>query len=303
MLLVLAVVPLPGIQQLAGLTQLGRASGWWAAQFGGWPPSFSPLSTGLLGLVLARFALDLVLPPAASASTRKLWSAVAQGLYLGASFAGGIAMGLAMDERFPDLVLLDGPILGVLLGAVMLVTGAALWSMAGLVRRSGIASGALLLFGVWEAVRAARFTVELILASQAGEPDLGWLAVHTGAVPLSLTMVALWRWTPSDLPVHLGRSLVIRGPLDILILPLVVGALVGTLASDLAGYPVWTPQPPLYDPGLLARTVAALLVVPTLGWWMRRQPGAPGSPIWVVAASLTALTSGLLWLIVWWNAS
>ncbi|MFK7930682.1 MAG: hypothetical protein AB8H79_21025 [Myxococcota bacterium] len=296
MLLGLALVPLPGISQGASLAQLGRGSAWWMDTVGGWPPAFSPLSTGLLGLVLARFALDTVVPMGGPPSTRRLWAAIAQGLYLGASFAGGVAMGLTLESRFPDLVVLDGLVLGVLLGAIGLITAAALWSMASLIRRSGVASGALLLFGVWEIIRSLRFIAELLLANNAAEPDLGWLAIHTGALPLGLTLLALWRWVPHRSPLPVIRSLALRGPLDVLFVPLAVGALAGVLTSDLSGFPSWTPQPPIYDPGTLARTVAALLVVPALGFWLRRQPGRPGAFGWAILGFVLLAATAGLWI-------
>jgi len=177
-----------------------------------------------------------------------------------------------------------------------LLTAAALWSMVSLIRTSGVASGALLLFGVWEIIRGLRFIAELLLAHNAGEPDLGWLAIHTGALPMGLTLLALWRWVPHRYPANVMRSLALRGPLEVLFLPLAVGALVGVLTSALSGFPAWTPQPPIYDPGTLARTVAALLVVPALGFWLRRQPGQPGSVGWAVLGIVLLAATGGLWL-------
>ena len=302
----LAIIPLPGIHQQAALTQLGRVSAWWAQVAFAWPPAFSPLATGLLGLVVARGLMDLATHPGQDAFVRRLWVAIASGLYLGGTFAGGVGLGLTLDLRFPDLLVLDNRlVLAVLIGLSTTAAAAALWSISGLVRKSAIASGALLFFFAWELLRITRFLGELGFALfDAGgpEPGLGFMPMHAGLVPLGLTCVALWRWSPDRYPIRIARDLHVRGPLDLLALPLAIGAIAGTLTADLSDVPAWTPQSPLYDTGLLARSLASLLVVPALAVWMRRQPGSPGGWGWaVVGFGLIALSLAAMALTMSWS--
>lgn len=301
LLLGLAVVPLPGIDQAAALQQLGRASAWWSHAAAAWPPAFSPLSSGLLGLVLARLALDLILGPEQDLATRRLWTAVIMGLYLGGTFVGGVALALALRRTFSDLLVVQDPfVLAGLVGLSTTAAAAAAWSFASLVRRSGLASGALLLFGVWELVRMGRFLLELgfaLLGTDSPEPGLALMPLHLGVLPVALVCLALWRASPGPLPVLLARRLTVRSPLDLLIVPLVVGAIAGTFAADLAGIPPWTPQSPLYDQGLLARTLGSLLVVPAISVWLMQRRAGPGHWGWAVLALglLLAVGGGLAW--------
>ncbi len=289
-----ALIPLPGVLQGAALAQLGRTGALWATHVGPFPPAFSILSTGLLGLVLARFALGVAVDRARPAPSDAAWTWTLAAMFVAASWLGGVAMSLALHERFRDLYAVE-PVLGALVdGVVVAVAGALLWSLADLVRASGVASGALLLFAAWESVRILRFLAELVAAAAAGEPELAWLALHSGLVPVALMMLSLWRFRPAAGERPVWRGLTVRGPLDLLALPLVAGALASVVADDLMGYPSWTPQPPLYDPGLLPRTLAALLAVPAIGAWVRRGPGAPGSIGWFLGAlALLGLTVGL----------
>lgn len=281
----LALIPLPGIDQTAALHQLGHASALWVQGLAAWPPAFSPLATGLLGLVVARLAMDLLASPRQDEIVQRLWVAITTGLYIGGTFAGGVALGLTMELRFDHLlVVTDRVVLAGLIAISTTAAAAALWSLATLVKRSGVASGALLLFGAWELTRMGRFLADLGLALfQDGgpEPGLGLMPAHAGLLPIALVALALWRWTPVW-----GRPILretrARGPIDLLVFPLAVGGVAATIAADIAGMPPWTPQSPLYDQGLLARTLASLLVVPAIGVWMRRQPGAPGHWGWAV---------------------
>lgn len=299
MLFIAGCLPLPSVDQAAALAQLGRVSAWWAARVAPVPPAFSILAPGLLGLVVARFGLSMAVNPRAPSPTDGAWRATIASLFVTASFVGGIAMSLALHHRFSDLHRAD-PVLGALIdGAGTAVGAAVLWSLATLVRQSGVASGALLLFGAWELARTVRFTLELIAAALAGEGPLLALSLHTGLVPLAVLMLALWRWVPGPYPIGLWRGLTLRGPLDLLVLPLVAGGLASIIADDLAGYPSWTPQPPLYDPGLLARTLAGLLVVPAIGAWVRRVPGRVGGARYLIGGLiLLGLTGALAALVL-----
>lgn len=288
------LLPLPGVDQAAAHAALGRVSAWWASQVGVWPPAFSLLSGGLLGLVAARFAQDLVLGPWMAPSARPIWRALFAGLYLAGSGVSGLAIGLTLDHRLPELAPLGAVVTGTLTAAGSVAAAALVWSLAALFRSSGLGNGAAALFLVAEFVRAGRYYAEWIAGVAAGEPDLGWLPLSGPLVPLGLVCLLLWRWTP-DFPRDVARGLHARGATDLLALPLILGALGGTLAADLAGWPSWFPQSPLYDPGLVARAVGTLLAVPALGFWVARQPGKPGSPWWLGFGLLAlAATLGLL---------
>lgn len=298
LLLLCALLPLPGVHQLAALHQLGRATAWWARIVGGWPPGFSALSMGLGGLVFARLGLGLILAPDMPATTARTWRTGILTIYVFGSALTGVAMGLTLAERFPDLVTTDALLLATLDAATFSVVAVFLWALADLVRKSGVASGSLLLFGAWEAVRMTRFALELLAAAEAGEVGLMPLAFHLGTLPAVLILVALWRWEPGPLPLPVGRALVLRSPVDLIVVPMVIGAVAATIANDLSGFPSWTPQPPLYDPGLVSRTLGGLLVVPALGWWMRSQPGHRGTVGWAVVALGLLLLTGALVLLV-----
>lgn len=306
MLVGLALIPLPGIDQTASLHQLGRASGWWVERALPWPPAFSPLSTGLLGLVVARAAMELLTHPGQDAFTRRLWTSIASGLFLGGTFAGGVALGLSLELSFDDLlVVTDKVVLAGLIAVSTTLTAAALWAISDLIKKSGLGSGALTLFFVWELARMGRFVLELgfALFQEGGpEPGISWMPLHIGLLPMGMICLALWRRTPGKLPARLMRNLSLRSPLDLLILPLVVGAVAGTVASDLAGMPQWLPQSPLYDQGLLARSLASILVIPAVAAWTQRQPGAPGHIGWGIAGLVLLVgTFAMLGFTLWWG--
>jgi len=308
LLLGLAIIPLPGVDQHAALIQLGRASGWWTRVAVAWPPAFSPLATGVLGLVLARLAMDLLVAPRQDPVARRLWIAITSGLYLGGTFAGGVAIGLTLEQRYADLLVLNNRVvLAMLIGLSTTAAAATLWSLATLIKRSGLASGALLLFFAWELVRIGRFLLELgfaLFGPDGPEPGMGYMPMHSGLVALGLTCIAIWRWAPDAYPIRITRNVAVRGPVDLLAIPLVVGAIAGTLAADLTDVPAWTPQPPLYDTGLLARTLGSLLVVPALAVWVRRQSGAPGHWGWGVGGALLMAFSVLgMSFCMWWSPS
>lgn len=302
----LALLPLPGIDQDAALRQLGRSSQWWTSVAIPWPPAFSPLSTGLLGLVIGRLALGLLTVPGQDPVVRRLWQAITLGLYLGGTFASGVALGLTLDLRYPDLIVVgDQVVLAGLAGVSCTAAAAALWSIAELIARSGLVSGALALFGAWEAVRIVRFMVEAVLELAAGGgPELGaaWMPLHAGLLPVGMICLSLWRRTPDRGPVRVMRNMWLRGPFDLLVLPLVAGAIAATISADIAGIPQWTPQPPLYDQGLLARSMVSLLVVPTIAAWAERRPGTPGSVGWGIAG-FVLLGGTAVWLAgsLWWE--
>jgi hypothetical protein len=301
MLAIAGTVPLPGVHQRAALGQLGRVAAWWVDVAAPFPPAFSILSTGLIGLVIARFALALAVNPRQPAPSDRAWTMAITMMYVSASWLGGVALALTLHHRFADLYVGD-PVLGALVDGTAIAVGAALaWALADLVRASGVASGALVLFGAWELTRIGRYAIELAAAAAAGEPELPWLALHGGFIPLALMMLALWRWTPRSGPIVVWRGLTVRSSLDLLMLPLVAGGLASLVADDLLGHPSWTPQPPLYDPGLLPRTLASVLVVPAVGAWSRRHAGAPGSVGWLFGAlallGLTIGAAGGLWLL------
>jgi len=250
--------------------------------------------------VFFRLARDLVVTDDLRPEQRRLWGGAVALLYVLAAAGSGAVLGAGLAGRFPDLVTTGDAAMALLAAASCAAVAACLWSVADLIRRSRLASGALLLFLVWEGLRALRFVVELLGAARANEPDRLVLVLHTGALPVVLVLLALWRWEPRSWPIPLGRGLKARGPLDLVAVPLVLGAIAGTLTADLVDYPTWTPQPALYDPGLLARTLGGLLAVPALAWWLRRQDGAPGHPAWLaLAGSVLALSlalAGLVWL-------
>lgn len=284
LLLIAAFLPLPSADQAASLAQLGRVSAWWVERFGAVPPAFSILSSGLIGLVIVRFGLAMTVNPRDPSPGDGIWKATLLTLFVAASFVLGVAMGLAIHHRFPDLHRGD-PVIGALSdGATGAVTAALLWSLADLVRRSGVAAGAMLLFGVWELTRIGRYIMELLAAASVREPELFTLAGHTGLLPVACMMLVLWRWSPTRTPSAVWRGLTLHSPLDLLVLPLAVGSIASLIADDLAGYPAWTPQPPLYEPGLLPRSIVALLTVPAVAAWLRRQPTEPGSVAYLFGA-------------------
>ncbi|TVQ92969.1 MAG: hypothetical protein EA397_05630 [Deltaproteobacteria bacterium] len=283
-LLIAGLLPLPSADQGASLAQMGRVSGWWVHNVGAFPPAFSILSSGLIGLVIVRFGLNLIVNPREPSPADKIWKPTILSLFLAASFVLGVAMGLALHHRFPDLHRGD-PVLGALSdGATSAIAAALLWTLAELVRKSGIANGALFLFGIWEVLRIGRFLSELLAAASVREPDLFTMAGHAGLLPVACTLLLLWRWRPTPMPQPIWRGLTLRSPLDLAILPLAIGGVASLIADDLAGYPAWTPQPPMYEPGLLPRTLVALLTVPAIALWLRRQPSRRGSVFYLFGA-------------------
>jgi len=289
-------LPLPGIDQAAAHASLGRVPAWWASSIGSFPPAFSLMSGGMVGLVGARFAQDLVLTSHMTPAVRRIWRWFFAAVYVLGSSVAGLALGLTLSDRLPEMALLSGPATGALCAAGFTAAAVLNWSLAILFRNSGLGHGAPALFLVAEMVRSGRYYAELVAAIGAGEPDLGMLPLHGVLVPLGLTFLVLWRWTP-HLPRDAMRGLRARGPLDLVALPLILGALGGTLASDLSGWPAWFPQSPLYDPGLVARSACAVLAVPALGFWAFRQPGRPGSSGWFVAGLAALALTCILGLV------
>jgi hypothetical protein len=294
LLLAAGLLPLPGVDQLSALTQAGRVSGWWAHNVFPLPPAFSLLSGGLLGLVAARAGLDLILTDDLTPSGRRLWTAAVAGLYAAGSVFAGIALGLRLGDRFPELVVGDGLLVAMLHGLAGAAIAGLLWTLSDLVRRSGIANGSLTLFLAWEGVHAVYYVLELLAAAWLHEPELLMKTLYVGTLPVALVFVALWRWAPSTYPLQVWRGLWIRGPLDLIAVPLVAGAMAGTFAGDLVGYPAWTPQPPIYHPGLVPRTLVALLCVPALAFWLNRQPGRPGGWPWLAGAGAACLLTAAM---------
>lgn len=299
LLLAAAFFPLPGIDQFRALHSVGRVAGWWADNVWPLPPAYSMLSGGVLGLVISRGGLDLLLTDDLTASGRRTWTAAVAGLYAAGSVVGGIAMAMAMERRFPELLVGDTFTVAMLHGLAGAAIAGLLWTLADLAKRSGVGNGSLVLFLAWEAAHAVYFVVEILAAASVHEPELLEKTLYVGTIPVALVFVTLWRWTPTTYPLPVWRGLAIRGPIDLFAVPLVAGAIAGTVAGDLVGYPMWAPQPPIYHPGLVPRTLVALLTVPAIAFWLRRHPGVSGTWMWLFGAAAATLLTAALAFVVW----
>ena len=298
LLLSAGLLPLPGVNQITALLSIGRVAGWWAENVWPLPPAYSVLSGGVLGLLAARAGLGVILTDDLTPSGRRTWTAAVAGLYAAGSVIGSIAMAMAMDQRFPELITGDLLTVALLHGLSGAAAAGLLWSLSDLAQRSGLGNGALLLFLAWEGARAVTYVLELLAASWVHEPELLFKAMHAGTLPVALVFVALWRWAPTAYPLQVYRGLYIRGPLDLVALPLAAGSLAGTIAGDLIGYPAWMPQPQMYHPGLVPSTLVALLCVPALAFWLRRHPGVSGGPPWLMGAIALLVLTALLAAVV-----
>lgn len=216
-------IPLPGVDHEA-LRSLENAQGQSSALWS----SSAIAGTSILLLVIFRGFLALLAP--APFERPKLASRMVCAVYLLLSAARGFGLAISLEAYgygFVEVVDRPGLLFRLTIALTVGASAAIQWALADWISARGIGRGPLVLFGVSSTLGG--YTALMQLGAQAGRDGIDGvytLITLAAGLPLALVFVALSRRGALEWPVVLKRGLVLSTPIDLLVMPYLVGHLV-----------------------------------------------------------------------------
>jgi hypothetical protein len=217
------LIPAPGIDH--ELLAAARRSGGMFGLFESPLPEISLAGSSLVWLVLVRGAL-LVLPRPSRA-----WAIAGFVAYVLIALASGFTTAVYLESvgvssMYGEPVVNPGWGFRLTLGLTYAASAALTWGLATAITRTGLAHGSLLLAGASLGMHALVYLASLGPLLQTAGLSLSVIgAPLLGTVPLIVGLIALWRWSPASWPLPLLRDAAFLGPMDVMVLPYVLGGL------------------------------------------------------------------------------